>query len=173
MTDRLRQSLRDEDDAKPLTAKEKAKFERLVGKAAGNPKVYEHQRKKAQLQRELAEIKEAQRVNSLPKRPKYEEPGSITLPRFVFTWLESSREGEWTVADVETLVALLGMFENHSPELIPGSSFEETADGELELVVSGGADAFRFRRGANGDPMIRDAGSICELAALQTLLTND
>jgi len=159
-------------DEKPLTAKQRGRFERLVGVAAGDPKIFEHKRKKAELQQELHEIKEAQRVMSLPKRPIWEEPGSITLPRETFVWLETSTDGAWTVADVGMLFAVLGMWENRSTELIPGSSFEETADGELELVVPGGANAFRLRHGANGNPTLLDSGTIRESAALQTLASS-
>ena len=55
---------------------------------------------------------------------------------------------------------------------IPGSHFEETSDGEPELVVRGGRDAFRFRHGANGDPMLLDSGTVREAAALKTLAQN-
>ena len=169
LVERIKDGIRDETK-KPLTAKERSRFERLVGIAAGDPKIYERKRKKAELQETLRAIKEEQRVMSLPKRPIYEEPGSITLPRYAFSWLETSTDGAWTVADVGMLVALLGMWENKSCALIPGSTFVETADGELELVVpGGGANAFRLRNGANGNPMVLDSGYVRESAALQTL----
>jgi hypothetical protein len=43
---------------------------------------------------------------------EFAEAGFVTLPRFVFSWLQSSRNEAWTVADLGMLAAMLGMFEN-------------------------------------------------------------
>jgi hypothetical protein len=90
----------------------------------------------------------------------------------VFQWLESSQDGAWTVCDVGMLVVILGMFENRSAALIPGSHFEEPADGELELVVPGGSAQFRLGPGSNGTPGVLDSGQVREHAAMKTLIDN-
>ena len=101
--------IRDESK-KALTAKERTRFERLVSKAAGNARIFEQKRKKAELDKQLQDLKEERRVASLPKRPMHEELGSVVLPRYVFSWLETSVDGAWTVADVGMLVVMLGAF---------------------------------------------------------------
>ena len=84
------------------------------------------------------------RLDELPRRVEWAEVGSITLPRFVFTWLQTSRNEDWTVADMGMLAAMLGMFENQI-SLFPNAAFEEE-DGEPVLVVQGDADNIRFSR---------------------------
>jgi hypothetical protein len=170
LVDKLGKSVRGEPDADSLTDTEQARYERLAGKAAGDERIFEHRRRKKEVQKKMAAIKEQQRVDALPKRPRWEEQGSVTLPRYVFEWLENSHDG-WTVADIGMLVTLLGMFENRSTAIIRGSRFEEE-DGDLVLVVLGGWDAFRFAPGRNGNPLTMDSGSVRERSALGTLARN-
>jgi hypothetical protein len=73
--------------AEVLTDKEIARYEALVGTAAGDPQLFERKRRDKTAKAKLGELKEERRVASLPKRPVYAEPGSIELPRYVFSWL--------------------------------------------------------------------------------------
>jgi len=107
-------------------------------------------------------------VASLPKRPVYAEPGSVTVPRFVFSWLKDSRDEAWTVADTGMLVAVLQMFENRT-SLFPNGTFEEE-DGEPVLVVRCGLVDLRFRNGSNGTSVdSTGSGYVREREALRTL----
>ena len=96
-----------------------------------------------------AAIAEGLRLGALPRRVEWAEVGSITLPRFVFTWLQTSRKQAWTVADTGMVAAMLGMFENQI-SLFPNAAFEEEV-GERVLVVQGGVDNIRFPRRQNGE----------------------
>jgi hypothetical protein len=73
------------------------------------------------------------RVANLPKRVEWAEVGSITLPRFLFEWLETSRDESWTVADLGMLAAMLFQFENRV-SLFPNARFEDE-NGEAVLVA--------------------------------------
>lgn len=67
------------------------------------------------------------------------EPGSIELPRYVFSWLlaENNRDGaSWGVSEVGLLTVLLLSFENQTPILKDGRFVEN--DGELTLVAPWG-----------------------------------
>ena len=115
---------------------------------------------------------EGLRLGGLPRRVEWAEVGSVTLPRFVFTWLQTSRNGDWTVADMGMLVAMLGMFENQI-SLFPNAAFEEE-DGEPVLVVQGDADNIRFARSQNlqsTDPFT-SSGYVRERVAIQKLVRN-
>jgi hypothetical protein len=74
---------------------------------------------------------------------EFAEAGFVTLPRFVFSWLQSSRNEAWTVADLGMLAAMLGMFENQI-SLFAKGVFEEE-DGEPVLVIQGGVDSSASR----------------------------
>jgi hypothetical protein len=89
----------DQPRAEPLTAKQQARYEKLVGKVAGNERLFTEKRKQAAQTAARKEITEELRVHGLPRRPVYAEVGSIALPRFVLTWLKNSR-GQFTIADV-------------------------------------------------------------------------
>jgi hypothetical protein len=152
-------------------ARDVSRYELLVGRWAGDEHLFQNRRRKWEAQKRMDQIREEMRVKSLPRRPLYEEPGSVSVPRFVFSWLEDSTDNEWTIAHVGLLVTLLGMWENRSSAIIPGSRFEEEAE-ELVLVVPGGWDGFRFARGRNGDTRTLDSGSVRERPALATLAKN-
>jgi hypothetical protein len=84
-------------------------------------------------------LKEERRVASLPKRPIYAEPGSIEIPKYVFSWLlaESNRDGaSWGATEVGLLATILLSFENRQSVIQNGEFVEE--DGELTLVAPWG-----------------------------------
>ena len=72
-----------------------------------------------EVEKKMARIKEEQCVAALEPRPLYAEKGSVTLPRFAFSWLAGSRDQSWTVSDMGMLFALLGMFENRQRRARP------------------------------------------------------
>ena len=131
-----------EPEAEPFTEKETRRYEELLGALAGDREIFARKRKEAELEARKAAIAEGLRLNALPRRVVWAEVGSVTLPRFVFTWLQTSRNEAWTVADTGMLAAMLGMFENQV-SLFPNAAFVEE-DGEPVLVVQGDADNIRF-----------------------------
>ncbi len=77
-------------DASP---EERAGFEELVEKAAGQePGFFDERRKEAQTKRQLAELKEEAHVVTLPRRARFEEAGAVVLPRVVFACFSKRRE---------------------------------------------------------------------------------
>ena len=91
----------------------------------------------------------------------------VTLPRFVFTCPQTSRDEAWTVADLGMLVAMLGMFENQTS---PSNAAFEDEDGEPVLVVQGDVDNVRFLRQQNGQPTDHfGSGHVRERVALRAL----
>jgi len=149
-----------------------ARYEELVGQWAGDLNLFQNYRRKKEVEARMAKIREEQRVDALPKRPIYAEQGSVTLPRFLFDWLQSPKDGSMTVADLGVLTAFLFMFENQV-SLITGATFEEE-DGETVLVVPGaiGGDV-RFQRGANGDALdSSDSGHVRVRVALSACVRN-
>jgi hypothetical protein len=112
--------------AAPGTA-DVARYEQLVGQWAGDVNLFETTRRDAEREARMAQIEEKERLEALPKRPVYAETGAVTFPRFVFSWLEQSRDQAWTVADVGMLFAVLGMFENRRCLFANGLSPRRTA----------------------------------------------
>jgi hypothetical protein len=47
--------------------------------------------------------------------PRYEEPGAVTLPRLVFSWLQPGNGIAWSVTEVGTLAVML----SSSPRAAP------------------------------------------------------
>jgi hypothetical protein len=132
---RKRALARGRPDAEELTDAETRTYERLVGKAAGDPQMFERKRSDKAAHAKLAELKEERRVASLPRRPVYAEPGSIELPRSVFQFLTaaSNHSGQhWGVTEVGLLATILLSFENRVPIVKSGQFVEES--GELVLV---------------------------------------
>ncbi len=128
----------DVEHAEPLTDDETASWERILGKAAGDPDLFERKRREAQTSAKLGALKEERRLASLPKRPLYAEPGSVSLPEYAcHSWLvdDGAREGDWTLPDVGLLVGLLGAFANRDARLVVGGRFEEDDAGLLTLVA--------------------------------------
>jgi hypothetical protein len=98
----------------------------------------------------------------------YAEVGSISLPRFLNSWLKTSR-GQFTVADLGLLSALLLMFENQQSVFIGGRF--ETIDGEPVMILR--EEQLRFPSSANNNAMTSGhSGFIRETAALRTLVRN-
>jgi len=130
------------------SAEDRDEFEALLEKAAGKePGFFDERRKKAQMKKQLDELKEEAHVAILPRRPRYEEPGAVVLPRSVFAWLQAAK-GQWTVADVGTLSVVLSMFEERR-SLVDGADFEQGENGESVLVGSGPLAKLAFERRVN------------------------
>jgi hypothetical protein len=120
------------------------------------------------MEERMAQIKEEERLETLPKRPVYAETGSVTLPRFAFDWLAQSRDQSWTVADLGMLSAVLGMFENRQSLFANGTFAEE--DGELVLTIPGGISEVRLLPGRNGNAVdSTGSGVVREREALRVL----
>jgi hypothetical protein len=154
--------------AQELTAKETARYERLIGVAADDPKPFGRKRKEAEDKARVAVAKEELRLAAVPPRPEWAEPGSISLPKFIFGWLQD-RRGGFTVADLGMLAALLYQFENRAP-LFPQARFEQV-DGEPVLVLR--EEHLRFPSSMNNDPLLSGhSGYVRERMALQTLTRN-
>ena len=113
-------------------------------KTAAKPGLFAAYRADAEARAKLAELGEEAMLDDLPRRPRWAEPGSVTLPRLCFRWLETDFRGDWTVAEVGTLAAVLSSFETGTSP-IRDADFEEQ-DGKKVLVVS---DPPMFR-GRNG-----------------------
>lgn len=157
--------------AQPLSLKETRHYERLLGKLVGNEKLFAEKREEAQTRAKLADAKEELRLAALPQRPMWAEPGSVSVPRFVFEWLQSARQGrgEFSIADLGMLVALLGMFWNERSLFIGGEFTSE--DGRPVLVIR--EDQLRFPPRLAGDPMTGEAsGFVRERHGLKTLTRN-
>ena len=128
---------------------ERAEFEALVEKAAGQePGFFDERRKQAQTKRQLADLKEEAHVTMLPRRRRFEEAGSVTLPRVVFAWLQQAKGNDWSVADVATVAVLLSCFEEQR-SLVDGAVFEQGEDGEPVLVGRGPLSKLAFERRVN------------------------
>jgi hypothetical protein len=100
---------------------------------------------------EAVELAEGIRLDALPKRPRWEEPQSVTIPALAaYRWFKSSKPGGWTLADVGGLAVLLAMFESRDSFAVVGGRFREDEDGEPVLVVKG-----KFRWNARLNPAER------------------
>ena len=84
-------------------------------------------------------------VGQLPRRRRFEEPGAITLPRVVFSQLQSTKSGHWGISDVGALAVLVSCFEEKR-SLVQNATFEER-DGEVVLVARGRSRSWRSRTG--------------------------
>ncbi len=130
------------------SAEDRTAVEALVEKAAGQePGFFDARRKEIQMKKQVAEAKEELHLARLPRRARLEEPGTVTLPRVVFSWLQQGK-GQWTVADVGTLSVILSMFEEKR-SLVDGADFEQGEDGESVLVTSGPLVKLAFERRIN------------------------
>jgi hypothetical protein len=120
---------------KPLTAAQEKRYERLLGKLAGNERLFVEKRKQADEQAKINKAREHLRLTALPPRPKWAEPGSVELPRYVFQFLSGARKGRGalSIADLGMLAAMLGMFWNEETVFIGGHFGRE--GGEPVLVL--------------------------------------
>ncbi|MDQ3122623.1 MAG: hypothetical protein M3Q59_08830, partial [Actinomycetota bacterium] len=103
---------------------ERAEFEALVEKAADRPGIFAQRRAEAAAKRQRNELLEEAHTAMLPRRPRYEEPRAVVLPRAVFAWLQQAKGNEWSVADIGALAVLLSAFEERR-SLVDGAVFEE------------------------------------------------
>src|SRR5262249_38337552 len=129
-----------------LSATDRRRYERLVGKAAGDDRLFPRKREEAE--RAAKQKAEAERlhVSMLPKRAVLAEPGSIGLPRLCHKWLTESRDGRWGVLDVGLLGTILLCLENQSCDgILTGVQVEADADGEPVLVIPRGSLRDMFR----------------------------
>jgi len=150
-----------------LDAKEERRFEKLVGKAAGDEGLLARKRKERETQEKIAAAKEELRIAALPRRLEYAEPGSIALPRLVFDWLQNPAAGSLDLPILGALVGLLFSFENQRP-IIDGAVFEKR-DEELVLVCSEPFDRLRFTHAVNPNDGADDFGTSGRVKAPTTL----
>ena len=124
------------------------RYERLLGKCAGNESLFAERRREEAAREKLGELTKEARMAALPQRPKYEEPGAVVLPALVFEWLKTSRDASWTIADTGMLVAVLGMFANRDAGLIIGARFERattaTSSSSCPRTLSSGQTPIRI-----------------------------
>ncbi len=125
-----------------------ARFERLVGQAAGEPGLYA--RRRHEIERSQAMKAEATKLARafLPKR-RDPEPGSIELPAFIFAWLTNGEEDTFDVTDLGLLAALVYSFANESGAVFSRGSFVHDEHGPSIVVGKSGTHAPRLRRGAD------------------------
>jgi hypothetical protein len=148
-------------------AKEERRFEKLVGKAAGDEGLFARKRKERETQEKVAAAKEELRIAALPLRREYAEPGSIALPRLVFDRLQNPAAGSLDLPILGALVGLLFSFENRRP-IMDGAVFEKRDD-ELVLVCTGPFDRLRFVHTVNPNDGMDDFGSSGRVKAQTTL----
>lgn len=161
----------DQSGAEPLNAKQEKRYERLLGKVAGDEHLFREKRKQAEEQAKIAEAKEELRLAALPPRAKWAEPGSVELPRYVFQFLSSARKGRGTfsIADLGMLAAMLGMFWNEETLFIGGHFIREGDEPVLILRE----EELRFPTPLGGSAMVSDgSGFVRERAALRVLARN-
>jgi hypothetical protein len=149
-----------------LSDERRGRYERLLGRCAGNESLFAERRREAAARKKLGELTKEAKLAALPQRVKYEEPGAVVLPAFVFEWLKSSRDASWTLADTGMLAAVLGMFANRDAGLIIGAHFE-TDDGGGDVLVA--PEDVIFRPDTNPHPMQGGAGQVNPAVALATL----
>jgi hypothetical protein len=160
--------LRAPGDGRGFTSEERARYEFLLGKCAGNESLFAKHRRETTTRKKLDELTKEARIASLPRHVAYEEPGAVVLPAIVFEWLTTSREASWTIADVGVLAAVLGVFANRDASLIVGAQLERDGDHDV-LVIP---EDVRFRHDANPHPMQGGAGQVNPSIALATLARN-
>ena len=151
---------------------ERAEFEALVEKAADRPGVFAERRAEAAAKRQRNELLEEAHVSLLPRRPKYEEPGAVVLPRVVFSQLQSTKSGHWGISDIGALAVLVSCFEEKR-SLVQNATFEER-DGEIVLVARGSISklAFENRVNPNTAYAVSSSGWIDLPASLERLAAN-
>ena len=163
-----------EEDAEPLSDPEIARYETLMGAAAGDPELFARKRREQEAREKVRALGAQRRLASLPRRRQLTEAGSTELPRFVFTWLKDAKDGNWTVAHVGVLATLMLSFENRDASLIAGARFEEM-EGEPVLVIPGGVGAqIGFSRSVGGNSFdATEAGFVRLRPALRDLVRNE
>ena len=113
-------------------------------------------------------------MSVLPRRPRYEEAGAVVLPRVVFAWLQTTKSGHWSVADVGCLAVLVSCFEEKR-SLVQGADFEQGEDGEPVLVGRGPISKLAFENRVNPHTAyaVASSGWIDLPASLKRLSAND
>lgn len=150
-----------------LSSRERTRYEKIVGKAAGEIGLYERKRREVAQAKEADELADTIRVASLRPRRKLAEPGSVGLPRLVHRWLAQSR-GQWDVLDVGVLATVLLVLENESAEgVVLNAHVERDPDGEPVLVIGGELQDLRLHPGC-----APDGGTLSTQAAIRTLSHN-
>jgi hypothetical protein len=129
------------EGAEPLRPADVADWERILGTAAGDPELFEKERRDAQARAKLAELQDERKVANLPRQPLLAEPGRVQLPRILFRWLtgDSAREtGAITLPGIGVLYGVLACFENDDASLFPNARFEGKGDSRALVVPGGG-----------------------------------
>lgn len=142
------------------------RFEELVGKAAGEPGLY--QRRRAEIERSRTMKAEATKLARafLPTRRHDPEPGSIELPSFLFAWVTNGLDDSFDIADLGMLAALVYSFANESGDLWARGSFVHDELGPSIVIGKSGTAHPRLTRGAD------DSGHLQVLDHLSCLKRN-
>lgn len=126
-----------------LSGRKLGRYRKLVGKAAGDPDLFD----KARAEREAAEAEaaEAERVRlaAIPER-SYRGRGGCYLPSYLFGWLTDNRDGSFTVTDLGVLALIWLAIEQGEPVFVGA----EMIDG---AIVLDGAHGFQLRAGIGDD----------------------
>ena len=130
-----------------LSDADRLRLETLAEKAADRPGIFAQRRAEAAAKRQRNELLEEAHTAMLPRRPRYEEPGAVVLPRVVFAWLQQAKGNEWSLADIGALAVLPSAFEERR-SLVGGAVFEER-DGETVLAARGPIAKLAFERRIN------------------------
>jgi hypothetical protein len=144
-----------------LTGADLRRYEKLVGKAAGDEKLFE--RRRAEIERAEKQKAEAERLHRLmlPRR-RPPEPGSIELPRFLFDWVTDGNQETFDLADLGVLAGLAFSFFNETASLFARGSFEQ-GEGVPTITIRDAAHSVHFAFGANPDGRIQARASLAAL----------
>ena len=145
-----KQRRQSEEDFPPA---DRARYEQLVGLAAGDPDLFQHKREEAEMKAKLQDAAEKLHRSTLPRRPKLEQPGSVTLPAFLFKWMTDGRLDSWSLADTAAVAAILWAFELEDARLFGRATFERQ-EGEPTIVISDATARLGFGAGVDPDDAI-------------------
>jgi hypothetical protein len=115
-----------------LSPGERRKLEALIEKAADRPGHFENVRTEAEMKEKFAVL--AERSHRPPRRPRYEEEGSIRIPQQVFQHLDRP-DPAFLIGELGLLAFLQLQLEN-GKALVPGGRIEGAGD-DAVLVIDG------------------------------------
>ena len=144
------------------TPEQSARYEALVGKAAGEAGVLDRRRDEVTKEDEMrAEATKLARA-FLPVR-RDPEPGSVELPRFVFDWLTNGEADTFDLTDLGLLAGLVYSFANESGALFVNGGFEVADDGPRIVVGKGGSAGLRLVAGADDTQRVQVRAHLANL----------
>ena len=160
-------------DHEELSDAERTRHEKLVGKAAGDERLFEKARAAAEDEAKLKAAVEDMHVSFLDRRP-LAPPGSVGLTREVFGWLRASDDGSFGLAHVGLLAILLLSFENEDASLFRtsvGKVRVERIDGEPFLVAGAELQDLALTPGVQGSIGSGQVGLAFDSLRLNGLIT--